>query len=127
MTLHAEFACEPGVLQTREGEVAYEAGDALMTGVEGERWPIPADVFPTLYRPTEGVEAGCPGAYVRIPDELVAVQVTEPVVIALQDGRGSLRAEPGDWLLQGADGQKRVVSDAALGETYHILDDKGER
>ena len=123
VTLSVEFASEPGTLDTREGEVRYDAGDALLTGVEGERWPIPADVFPRLYAPAEGTEPGEPGLYVRKPEEMTAVQLSEPRTVELGEGRGTLQAQPGDWLLQGHDGEQRVVSEVALRETYQFFVD----
>jgi len=39
------FAAAAGQLQTLEGPVAYAAGDAIVTGVAGEQWPVPADSF----------------------------------------------------------------------------------
>ena len=39
------FANMKGVLATLEGNVTYQAGDALMSGPHGERWPIPRKRF----------------------------------------------------------------------------------
>ncbi len=38
-----------GVEQTKEGEASYDAGDYKMTGVEGEIWPMKAEVFNKNY------------------------------------------------------------------------------
>jgi len=36
-------------IQTKEGPVQAKAGDAIMTGTEGENWPIPAEKFTQTY------------------------------------------------------------------------------
>jgi hypothetical protein len=52
LTLHdVAFASERGILDTREGKVSYEEGDALLTGTLGESWPVARDRFMEAYMP----------------------------------------------------------------------------
>ncbi len=44
-----EFATEDGVMQTKEGPVRYEKGQAILTGVQGERWPMPRERLEATY------------------------------------------------------------------------------
>ena len=39
------FAPEPGELISLEGPNKYQVGDAIITGVKGERWPVQKSKF----------------------------------------------------------------------------------
>src|SRR5664279_1064449 len=43
------FAEAAGTLSTQEGPVNYSTGDALLTGTEGERWPVTRHIFDQTY------------------------------------------------------------------------------
>ncbi len=107
------FAPEDGTLQTREGPVAYQRGDAILTGTEGERWPIQREKFDATYQPT--AEAGI---YTKRPMDVLAWVTPKPLDIDLPDGRGSLHAEPGDVIVQYAPGDQFVVSASIFARTY---------
>jgi hypothetical protein len=42
------IATEPGVINTLEGPVEYDAGFYIMTGPKGEQYPIPPETFKKL-------------------------------------------------------------------------------
>ena len=44
-----EFAKEEGVINTLEGLMQYKKGDAIITGVAGERYPCRRDIFDQTY------------------------------------------------------------------------------
>jgi len=44
-----EIADEPGTIQTLEGEVSYDTHFRIITGVRGERDPVPPNRFAELY------------------------------------------------------------------------------
>jgi len=44
-----KFASDFGTCETREGDVSFCAGDAILTGVEGEQWPIERPKFDASY------------------------------------------------------------------------------
>jgi len=50
-------------VQTLEGVVACAAGDAVITGTQGESWPAQRDAFFHSYSPMPGVVAGEDGQY----------------------------------------------------------------
>ena len=117
-----EFASARGTLATREGPVAYAEGDALLTGIEGERWPVPRQRFDETYEPVAPLRTGKPGWYRKRPQIVWAKLMREPFTVALAGGRGTLRGSAGDWLLEYAPGDQSVVSAAAFAETYELLD-----
>lgn len=112
-----EFAVEDGVVDTLEGPIAYRAGDALMTGVKGERWPMPLTEFSERYLPAPGVSMYASGLYIKQPLPVNAVQMDASFSIELA-GRGSLSGSAGDWLLTAADGDNWIVRDDVFRETY---------
>jgi len=40
---------KPGKIETLEGDMNYEAGDLIMTGVKGEQWPVSQKRFLEIY------------------------------------------------------------------------------
>jgi len=121
VTLQVRFAREPGVCKTQEGPVRYEAGDAILTGIHGETWPVPKEKFGQLYEPAAGTVAGEDGMYRKRPDEVWALQVREPFEVVLSGDRGTLQGKPGDWLVQYAPGDCAVVADDVFRKTCEVI------
>jgi len=117
------FARQPGTIETREGAVAFEAGDAICTGVEGERWPITRARFEASYEPLDGQPMGEDGRYVKKPVTVRALRMNEPFEVEVNWGDGLLRGKPGDWLVQYGPGDYGVVSREVFEQTYDLLDD----
>lgn len=115
-----DFAHAAGVCATLEGPVAYAAGDAILTGVRGEHWPIVRARFEQTYEAAPGTVAGQPGTYRKRPLGVMAVQLEAPVEVALGAGRGVLRGAPGDWLVQYGPGDFGVVAADIFGQTYRV-------
>ena len=44
-----EFAEEDGEVETLGGKVKYKKGDAIITGVKGEKYPCRRDIFDQTY------------------------------------------------------------------------------
>ena len=44
-----EFAKEDGVMETLEGQMRYNKGDAIITGVIGEKYVCRRDIFNQTY------------------------------------------------------------------------------
>src|SRR5262249_10597889 len=61
--VRTEFAGADGVCATLEGPVRYKAGDAIVTGVRGEQWPVERESFPASYEPVPPTRAGNSGNY----------------------------------------------------------------
>ena len=116
------FASAAGALMTREGEVRYAAGDALLTGADGDRWPVSRAYFDGAYEPLAPLRAGSDGRYRKRPVVVLAKQMGAPFAIALSDGCGTLRGSRGDWLVQYAPGDCAVVAQAIFAATYELLD-----
>lgn len=114
------FAKEPGPVQTREGIVHAKAADAIVTGVDGERWPVPADKFGDKYQALEPTQHGESGVYVTLPNEVLAIRMGEPFSVVLIDGQSTLSGHPGDWLVDYGDGSFGVVAADIFARTYDI-------
>lgn len=117
-----EFACSEGVMQTLEGPVHYVTGDALMTGIAGERWPIPRDRFVATYVPVPPVRMGEDGKYEKHSITVSARQVQTQERIPLAGGKNELLARPGDWVVTDEHGNRWVVANGIFNETYECLE-----
>lgn len=114
------FAKEPGPVVTREGIVHAEAEDAIVTGVDGERWPVSADKFSDKYQALEPTQHGESGVYRTLPNEVLAIRMTEPFTVVLSDRQSTLAGSPGDWLVDYGDGSFGVVAADIFAQTYDI-------
>ena len=119
--MQVEFATQAGVVETREGPVRCYAGDAILTGVEGERWPIVREKFLNMYEATPPTVAGESGIYTKRPFPVRCAYVEEPLQISLSSGLGVLNAEKGDILIQYAEGDFAVISESVFKKTYRKL------
>jgi hypothetical protein len=122
LAVHVEFASKVGDVQTAEGTVAYSTGDALLTGVAGETWPVRREHFEHTYVPMPPTEMGEAGLYVKLPLEVDAYQSESASVVVLGDGHGVLSVKAGDWIVTGPDGRRWVVADEIFQETYVPVD-----
>jgi hypothetical protein len=117
-----DFATANGTLATREGPVPYHRGDALLTGTEGERWPVERKTFDASYEPVAPLRPGKPGRYRKNPRVVWAKPMREAFTVTRDQGRGVLNGEAGDWLVQYAPGDQGVVGAAVFAQTYELLD-----
>lgn len=113
-----EFAITPGTIFTLEGEVPYQSGDALMTGVSGERWPISRVRFDSTYDAAPPTIQGEDGGYIKKTITVTAVQITETTLVTLAGESARIVGQIGDWLITAPDGSQWVVSDAIFRQTY---------
>lgn len=113
-----EFAKANGICATREGSVHYAAGDAILTGVEGETWPVARERFRNCFAPEGEFEFGRDGRYVRLNSESRAVQLVAPTEIPFGNDGDHLTGQAGDWILAYADGGFAIVADSIFRETY---------
>ena len=103
---------------TLEGPVHADAGDAIVTGVIGEQWPVPAATFAQRYQPCEGQTAGQDGLY-RRPAQRVSVRKigSDGASATLPSGAGSLTGKPGDfWVTD--DEHSRIVARDVFARTF---------
>ncbi len=118
VAVEVEFAAADGVCKTLEGEVQYNAGDALLTGSHGEHWPVRRDLFGSTYEPIPPTRVGQNGRYRKLPAVAHALRLTEFFDIPASWQRETLHGRPGDWLLRYADGSFGIVQDEIFRETY---------
>jgi PGDYG protein len=118
------FARSSGTLETLEGPVPYEVGDAIVTGTKGESWPVGRSDFLDRYAPLPGTNPGDNGTYERRPEVLDALQVTDddnpPLEVTIASG-GVLTARTGDWIVQYSTGDLGVVNQQIFKETYEVI------
>ncbi|MDA3877721.1 MAG: hypothetical protein PF483_11615 [Halothiobacillus sp.] len=118
VTVVVRFATANGVVETLEGAVAYTAGDALLTGITGENWPVTRARFLESYMPLLGTEVGSNGRYVKNPREVWAWRADREINVVLPGGIGSLNAHPGDIVVQYALSDCAVVQPDIFSATY---------
>jgi PGDYG protein len=116
------FAAAPGVVNTREGPVAYEAGAAICRGVQGEEWPVQRARFDVTYESLPGTEPGRDGLYVKKPAKVHAKQITEDrFFVKVGVKRQAIYGEAGDWLIQYSPEKRSVISDEAFRASYDLI------
>ncbi len=121
------FATSTGSLETLEGRVAYRAGDAIVTGGAGERWPVPRATFFATYRPLVGGEGGRDGLYESLPQTSWAVHLDEaegPLRVVTSTG-SALLAQSGDWIVERRPGDLHVVNRDLFPSLYETCDATG--
>jgi hypothetical protein len=112
-----EIAGQGGALDTLEGQVTYRRGDALITGVAGERWPVERTRFDATYGAEAPTKQGQSGRYRRRQNEVLARQISSSFETVTASG-ATLRGQPGDWLVQYENGDQSVVRQNIFAQTY---------
>lgn len=110
------------MLETLEGPIAFEVGDALMTGIKGERWPIRLPRFEEIYAPVPPTRMGENGRYLKKPMPVSARQTKIDEIVNLGGDRGVLQAKAGDWILTADDGRQWVVANDIFLATYQPIE-----
>jgi hypothetical protein len=102
--------------------VNYSTGDALLTDIDGQRWPVPRDTFDINYAPMAPTRPGKPGRYRKRARVVWAKPMTDAFDVTLDRDRGTLGGQRGDWLVQYAQSDFIVVSAGVFAQTYELLD-----
>jgi hypothetical protein len=119
LPLDTHFATSDGVVKTKEGEVPYVAGDAIMTGTQGEQWPIVRKNFEATYEPVnEGQEMGSDGKYAKRKIMVFAVRMETPFTVNVSWQDTPLHGQAGDWLVQYGKDDYGIVVKSIFEETY---------
>jgi hypothetical protein len=119
--VQVRFTPDACTVQTPEGLVHAQPGDAIITGIAGDQWPVSRSRFPAKYRAVPPTRSGDAGTYVSLPDRIIAVSMSGPFAVLLSDGVSRLRGRAGDWLVDYGDGSLGVVSGSVFATTYEIL------
>ena len=120
--VQVRFTDHPCEVGTPEGIVHAETGDAIVSGVFGEHWPVGRNYFDGKYSAVSPLEAGAPGSYLSLPIEVIATPMRTPFEVVLADGHSRLRGQAGDWLVDYGDGNLGIVNAVIFGATYEILE-----
>ena len=112
------FAPHDCLVQTLEGTVKAKAGDAIVTGTAGERWPVAREQFAVKYAPLAPCLAGSDGLYQSLPTEVLALPMQVPFFVVLNDGHTRLAGQAGDWLVDYGDGTLGIVAKAIFATIY---------
>jgi hypothetical protein len=115
--LKVEFAKENGTISTKEGEQPFKAGDAIMTGTQGEKWPIPANNFKETYEVVDAAK----GLYAKKNIEVLAVQMNQGFTVNVSWSEKPLVGKAGDWLVQYGKGDFGIVDRQIFKETYDVV------
>lgn len=118
--VQVRFAAADEPVHTREGQVRAHAGDAVVTGGEGEQWPVRPAVFHARYRPLAPLAAGEAGTWLSRPIDVIALQMDAPFAVELADG-DRLLGQPGDWLVEYGDGGLAIVAASIFPKTYDLV------
>lgn len=122
VVVRACFSSVPGVVNTLEGPVVVGVGDAIVTGVAGERWPIARARFLASHVAQSPTVPGEDGAYAKRPKIVWALHLEQPHSVTLSSGRGVLKGRAGDYLVQYAVGDQAIVEGSIFERTYDRLD-----
>ena len=120
--VQVRFIEAPCTVQTPEGAVQAQLGDAILTGVAGERWRVSRTHFGDKYRPADATRPGEAGTYLSLRNRILGVRMSEPFEVLLADGISQLHGRSGDWLVDYGDGSLGIVTDAIFRVTYEIID-----
>ena len=121
LVFEVAFNQEKVVIDTIEGPVHAEVGDAVVTGVRGERWPVRRTKFAELYEPVSWTRMGEDGHYRRRAVVVRTTRLTQPLSLFLPDEQGALSGNAGDWLVQHTDGSFGIVADDIFERTYELV------
>ncbi len=104
------------VVKTKEGPQTAKAGDAVLTGTEGERWPVPKDRFEKTYDVNVDGSGTCSKKKMRA----LAIEMDHPFSVNPPQSNQPLngKGKPGDYLVQYKPGDMAVVSKKIFEETY---------
>lgn len=118
IVLSFKYAMEDQVIETKEGIVHCKCGDAILTGTERERWPLPLQRFEKTY------DIIGDGQCAKKKIEVLARQMEEPFTVNVSWSKDALTGKKDDWLVQYGPGDLGVVSQQIFKDTYEIIPKK---
>jgi hypothetical protein len=113
-----EIADRAQTIDTLEGPVLCQIGDAIVTGVKGERYPVPAGKFQHKFEPLPGNHQNASGKYTKRIKEVQAAQLHESMNVQLGGGQGVLDGKPGDWCVWYSDTDFGIVAGNIFPDLY---------
>jgi hypothetical protein len=120
--VQVQFTEQGCSVRTPEGTVQARPGDAIVTGIAGERWRVSRAHFDAKYQAVPPTRAGESGTYRSLRTRILALSMSEPFEVMLADGVSRLTGRPGDWLVDYGDGSLGIVTPEIFAVTYEILE-----
>lgn len=112
------FSDKEQTIETLEGPVQCFPGDAIVTGISGERWPVRPEKFHQKYQPLAPTNKGESGRYQSLPVRVLAIRLKTDLKLPLAGGAGVLQGKPGSWLVQYEDQSQSIIADDIFAATY---------
>jgi hypothetical protein len=119
LTRMIRFAEGSGILETPEGPVRYDAGDPIISDATGE-WVTSRAYVERFYKPPNGKQFGKDGAYIKLPQDVLVLQLSSDRRLEFPSGKGSLNGKIGDWLIDYGAGEFSIVSKDRFEELYEL-------
>lgn len=96
--LQTEKVTAQQIVDTLEGPRTAFIGDYIMTGLQGEHWPVPANKFDHLYEVVEMVDAAKP---IRVRKKIMEITVFQTYEAKTFETRGEkFYASVGDFIIR---------------------------
>jgi hypothetical protein len=119
--MNVKFADSSGICVTLEGQVSFIIGDAILTGMSGEHWPIERAKFEATYEPISPTHMGENGQYVKKPIPVLVLELNKPIQVNVGWQSDPLQGQIGDWLVQYDPYTFGIVSKSIFHQTYRLL------
>lgn len=116
IVLKFEFATREHDIQTKEGPASCEIGSAILTGTQGERWPILRNTFDRDY-----IADIASGTCYKKPIEVEVEQRNEPFSVVVSWRKGELTGKAGDWHVTYGPNDFGIVDKDIFAETYDLV------
>ncbi|ARV17604.1 hypothetical protein AEP_00644 [Curvibacter sp. AEP1-3] len=113
-----EISDRAQTITTLEGPVQCKAGDAIVTGVIGERYPVPAGKFQQKFAPLLETKPNASGKYTKCIKVVQAAQLHESMSVPLDGDQGVLDGNPGDWCVWYSDTDVAIVAGNIFSNLY---------
>lgn len=111
------FAEADGIIQTKEGAVSYKNGDAILTGVKGEQWPIKRDTFEATY-----VFDVNTGLCFKRPEIVMVEKSDVPFSVNVSWSNDPINGKVGDYRVSNLSGTDTWIVDSDIfNETYDLV------
>ncbi len=121
LELTFKFSEHASAIDTLEGTVHCEKGDAVMTGVQGEHWPIKRSAFDKTYRVLHYDKDLNIGQATKKAAVVYVRQMSDNFDVKVSWSDDLLHGEPGDFLVEYGDNDFGTVKKSILPITYDVV------
>lgn len=120
-TVRVTFAEGNGVIKTLEGNVVYGKGDAILTGIHNENWPVERHIFDAQY---ELANSSIANEYRKSQGAIIyAKKIKNAFCIEIRNGTSIIEGKPGDWLVQYAMKDWGIIDNDIFKKSYRLISD----